>query len=322
MEVDTPSMEDPQPVQDQPQTQVTDPPSTAEAPPPPTPASPPPPPSLPSESKKRPLDNSNGQLVNSKYYKMRLIVKELRPHFIEVLRTPDFRNCKAANEIKERMELLMELYNQMPAETVSSEKQKEVLESQPLAGVTGPGQKPQEQPQVVKPTEPSENKTSHLGFGSAKQQQPEDKDTQGTYIVGGSAFGWNFVTYSGNAPVYCGVTKESFRSTQAEAKAQTQAQAKTQEQNQAQTQAEAKAQEQNQAQTQGQAQAEEQAQAQAQEQDQVQTQGKVQEQNQEQAQAQEQNQVQTQGQVQEQNQAQAQEQNQAQAEAQANLGGE
>ncbi|GLT79628.1 hypothetical protein SLA2020_511100 [Shorea laevis] len=320
-------MEDPQPVQDQPQTQVTDPPSTAEAPPPQTPASPPPLPSLPSESKKRPLDSSNGQLVNSKYYKMRLIVKELRPHFIEVLQTPDFRNCKAANEIKERMELLMELYNQMPAETVSSEKQKEVLESQPLAGVTGPGQKPQEQPQVVKP-EPSENKTSHSAFVSAKQQQPEDKDTQGTYIVGGSAFGWNFVTFSGNATVYCGVTKESFRSTQAQAKAHTQAQAKAQEQNQAQTQAQAKAQEQNQAQTQGQvqeqnqAQAEEQSQAQAQEQDQVQTQGQAQEQNQEQAQAQEQNQVQTQGQAQEQNQAQAQEQDQAQAEAQANLGGE
>ncbi|KAF3441335.1 hypothetical protein FNV43_RR15249 [Rhamnella rubrinervis] len=34
---------------------------------------------------------------------------------------------------------------------------------------------------------------------------------QGSYIIGGSAFGWNFITYDGKEPVYYGVTKESFQ---------------------------------------------------------------------------------------------------------------
>lgn len=33
----------------------------------------------------------------------------------------------------------------------------------------------------------------------------------GTYIVGGSAFGWNFVTFHGTKPEYYGRTKDSFR---------------------------------------------------------------------------------------------------------------
>ena len=33
-----------------------------------------------------------------------------------------------------------------------------------------------------------------------------------SYIVGGSVFGWNFITFSGSKPVYYGVTKEAYRS--------------------------------------------------------------------------------------------------------------
>lgn len=243
-------MEDPQPAANPSEIQVTDSPAAAQAPPisnpppiqPPTPhtaaetsppesnqvpdtpsatpappsepnqvsdAQAPPPPPSETESRKRPLDiSSNVQVLNPKGYKIRLIIKDLRPHFIEVLRTPDFRNCKAANEIKEQMKLLMELYNQMPAETVFLEKPKDMLHNQTLS--------PQEQPQNIPPVEPSENKTSQSVTSSEKKQQPEDnKDTLGSYIVGGSAFGWNFITFSGNVPVYYGVTKKSFLSAQA-----------------------------------------------------------------------------------------------------------
>lgn len=40
---------------------------------------------------------------------------------------------------------------------------------------------------------------------------PPDSQVQGTYIVGGSAFGWNFITYHGSRAVYYGRTKEAFR---------------------------------------------------------------------------------------------------------------
>lgn len=44
-------------------------------------------------------------------------------------------------------------------------------------------------------------------------QKPLVEDgLSGTYVVGGSAFGWNFITFSGKEPVYCGMSKEEFRS--------------------------------------------------------------------------------------------------------------
>ncbi|CAN6568089.1 unnamed protein product [Malus baccata var. baccata] len=54
----------------------------------------------------------------------------------------------------------------------------------------------------------SENKFPS-GVASEKQRA-EDGQTQGTYIVGGSAFGWNFIRFVGEEPVYYGITKESF----------------------------------------------------------------------------------------------------------------
>ena len=103
------------------------------------------------------------------------------------------------------MKLLVELYKQMTAETVSIEKYNTAPGSQPLPGETGMKQKPA----VF-----SENKTFQSSSVS-KKQQSEDGEAPGTYIVGGSAFGWNFITFTGNKPVYYGVTKESFRSAQA-----------------------------------------------------------------------------------------------------------
>ena len=44
-----------------------------------------------------------------------------------------------------------------------------------------------------------------------KKQLQEDGLSLGTYIVGGSAFDWNFITYLGNKAAYYGLTKEEFR---------------------------------------------------------------------------------------------------------------
>ncbi|OMO78745.1 hypothetical protein CCACVL1_14141 [Corchorus capsularis] len=211
-----PSVQDPNP----PTASVTD-TATQTAPPPPQQEPPRPPAAAPPSTapeqpanKKRPLENRNDQSQNSKYVKMRLILKDLRPHFIEVLRTPDFRNCKAANEIKEQIKLLLELHGQITAETVSAEKCNNAPGNQSLTGQTDKKQKPEQQPQAVKPAVSSENKGFQLSSVSVKQQS-EDGEAPGTYIVGGSAFGWNFITFTGNTPVYYGVTKEAFRISQA-----------------------------------------------------------------------------------------------------------
>ncbi|KAK9103615.1 hypothetical protein Sjap_020869 [Stephania japonica] len=52
---------------------------------------------IPRETKKRKLET-----IDHGCFNICNLVKELRPHFIEVLRAPDFRNSKAAQEIRQR----------------------------------------------------------------------------------------------------------------------------------------------------------------------------------------------------------------------------
>lgn len=84
----------------------------------------------------------------------------------------------------------MELYRQMTAsaETISSTKSNNVKDGKRVKG---------------------ENQDT-------EKRQPEVLETWGSYIVGGSAFGWNFITFPGHKPVYYGPTKESFRASQVE----------------------------------------------------------------------------------------------------------
>ncbi|XP_059651423.1 uncharacterized protein LOC132299018 [Cornus florida] len=197
-------MEEPRPPQTTPPTQpsIPNPSNTAQNLPPH-----PPPPPVPPKNKKRPLD-SNANLQNSKYFKMRAVLKDLRPHFIEVLRTPDFQNCKAAHEIREQMNLLMDLYKEMTAESITIKKCKNVTrEDQPLPSDVQDGKDTRGPHQNVKA---AEEKPVLLGSIS-EMRQSEDGRIVGTYVIGGSAFGWNFITFPGNKSVYYGRTKESFR---------------------------------------------------------------------------------------------------------------
>ncbi|PKI45433.1 uncharacterized protein LOC116204833 [Punica granatum] len=170
---------------------------------------PPPPTETHPNSRKRPLDSSSSAATttnsnnvsrirsSNNYFKMRSLLKDLRPHFIEVLRTPDFRNCKAAQEIREKLKLLMDLYMLMIKEPSSTAK----LNNSPQQ--VAPGQHPSNHPAAnLSETKPIE-----------RQHQPEI-DSRGTYIIGGSGSGWNFITFPGQKPVYCGMTKESFRAAQ------------------------------------------------------------------------------------------------------------
>uniref|UniRef100_A0A2P2PQ25 Uncharacterized protein n=1 Tax=Rhizophora mucronata TaxID=61149 RepID=A0A2P2PQ25_RHIMU len=152
---------------------------------------------------------------------MRAIVKDIRPHLVEVLRTVDFRSCKGADELREKMKLLMELYRQMTAETDTT-KCKTTTEGHSLACENGSGPEVQDQLPDVMPENqpqlettlrnPSDNKPfrSILPPERPEKLQTDDSVDQGC-IVGNSAFGWNFITFPGDDPIYYGRTKESFR---------------------------------------------------------------------------------------------------------------
>ncbi|CAN4097412.1 unnamed protein product [Withania somnifera] len=170
-----------------------------------------PPPSQPTMNRKRPLDTS--KLQNSPYYKMRHIVKDLRPHVIEVLRTPDFRNCKAATEIRQQLNLLMDLYKEVMKETISPEAARDAPGLQNASVDIKEGEKPSEQQKDMKSPPEIGASTKPEGDSSQKPQAEDDAvQVTGTYVVGGSAFGWNFITYTSGKAIYYGRSKESFRS--------------------------------------------------------------------------------------------------------------
>lgn len=67
---------------------------------------------------------------------------------------------------------------------------------------------------------PKRDKSAPLSNGKALDQTPQTSATELTSsetidatVVGGSAFGWNFITYGGaTEAVYCGMSKEEYRS--------------------------------------------------------------------------------------------------------------
>ncbi|KAF3441328.1 hypothetical protein FNV43_RR15242 [Rhamnella rubrinervis] len=179
-------MEEPKSAQSTPTTQVPNAPSSAQTLPPQ------PPHSLPSKPRKRPLDN-DARIRNSNCFKIRAFLRDLRPHFLEL--------CLP---IIAELKLLVELYK--TAETIAIGKCRNTVENHSL-----PGERPHDViTDQAKPDnlfgKPSDNKFSSTGAEKLKAE-----DGQGSYIIGGSAFGWNFITYDGKEPVYYGVTKESFQ---------------------------------------------------------------------------------------------------------------
>ncbi|KAL6565938.1 hypothetical protein OROHE_004993 [Orobanche hederae] len=153
------------------------------------------------QSRKRPFEQTATRIQDSPHYKVRAVLKNLRPHFIEVLKTPDFQSCKAACDIREGMKLLIDLYKDMITESVKLETRNHPPDYSSRGIPNGP--RPLEHRQDVKPTanSPQNGGPVELSGHLAK----------GTYIIGGSAFGWNFITFNSNQAVYYGRTREAFR---------------------------------------------------------------------------------------------------------------
>ncbi|PIM99961.1 hypothetical protein CDL12_27534 [Handroanthus impetiginosus] len=152
-----------------------------------------------SQSRKRPFDESTAKTQKSRYYKLHAGLKDLRPHIIEVLKTPDLRNCKAASDFHEGVKLIKDLCKDIVEENIELDKRSKPTEHSSSDILNG--QKPTNPQQDVKPAEKTQPKelSGHLPHG--------------TYIVGGSAFGWNFITFGSTKAVYYGRTKEAFRAT-------------------------------------------------------------------------------------------------------------
>lgn len=174
---------------------------------------------------------------DSEYVKVRALVKELRPFFMEVLHAPDFKNSKAAYEIQKRMKTMLELTKQLN-ETTSTLKPNKVHE-QPLHGAVleqnedkkmevekqttqpqpqpPPQSQPQPQPQPQPHPQPSETVSASGNSEMVTKQKVESKVmeklrtevSRGTFVVGGSPVGWNFLLYPGTKLAYYGRTKES-----------------------------------------------------------------------------------------------------------------
>jgi hypothetical protein len=56
---------------------------------------------------------------------------------------------------------------------------------------------------------------SHISAETITSQMKLDDGLKirGSYVVGGSVYGWKFITWAGSRPNYYGVTKESHRNT-------------------------------------------------------------------------------------------------------------
>ncbi|KAL8227904.1 hypothetical protein R6Q57_015488 [Mikania cordata] len=155
---------------------------------------------------KKRYSDCNVNIQDSNYFKIRALLKDLRPHFLEVLRTPDFQTSKAACEINQQMKVLMKLYEEMISEPNTMDKSKTTIADNSIDDQ-------KKSTNVKLPEPPSEKEKTVIRKPSEERPATiEEVAAHGSYIVGGSAFGWNFITYaSSKLTAYYGRSKEDFR---------------------------------------------------------------------------------------------------------------
>ncbi|XP_011048725.1 PREDICTED: uncharacterized protein LOC105142677 isoform X2 [Populus euphratica] len=113
-----------------------------------------------------------------------------------VLQTPGFRDCKAAHELRSQSKLVMDLYNQMTT-------------AAGLGKNAGGRQLPD------RCRDGGKQQPSHISAETftSRMKLDDGLKIRGSYVVGGSVYGWKFITWAGSRPNYYGVTKESRRNT-------------------------------------------------------------------------------------------------------------
>ncbi|XP_072986796.1 uncharacterized protein [Typha latifolia] len=184
--------------------------------------------------KKRKLEDLG--FHNSIYFKIRTVVKDLRPLFVEVLQGPDFRSSNAAQDILKQIQTMIELSKKLRNDLTASEEPKEPTEKslggaikEESAEKVQEEEKKGEQPQTTDAASLSdgapENEPNSDELPSISEKFPEkgsqgskcsemkdtakqlDEVSQGSSVIGGSPIGWNFLVYPGSNAVFYGVTK-------------------------------------------------------------------------------------------------------------------
>ncbi|XP_074279879.1 uncharacterized protein LOC141605122 [Silene latifolia] len=139
---------------------------------------------------------------NSPYFKMRAVVAELRPLVLKAILAPTMDACEARHGIQEKLELLLDQCRQ--------QKTASVINCNGGTGRKHPDNGKQPEPKLPQLPRVNQEKRFPTGNGIVKQKH-ETQVIPGSYIVGGSAFGWNFLMFQGTKPEYYGRTKEAFR---------------------------------------------------------------------------------------------------------------
>ncbi|KAK7860844.1 hypothetical protein CFP56_029283 [Quercus suber] len=161
-------------------------------------------PILPKTHKRKLIDTTFSN-PNSSYFKIRALTQQLRPRFIEV-------PVKDIFFINICMRLLLDLYKQMTVEMGNPRKFEPHCQVFSSGNMPGKGNQKGKRPKPLQAQHfmnSAENKPPTVPFSSEKTNSGHLK---GSYILGNSDFGKNFITYLGSKPVYYGVTKESHRS--------------------------------------------------------------------------------------------------------------
>ncbi|XP_062183775.1 putative proline-rich receptor-like protein kinase PERK11 [Phragmites australis] len=213
--------------------------SNPKQPPPPPPQAPSPPPSgaeSDAPPKKRKLEEVG--FHHSPYYKIRATVVNLRARFLQVCQASDPQKKDAALEILKEIKDVMELSKKMrldlssaaepvkpfvkPAARASKDTpagkipsaEKNQVHPISLAGNivhnTGgnaplkPDNSEAAAPRLVLPVEIKKEARPSKVTNYTKQQ---GKLLQGSYVIGGSPIGWNFLMWPGSKAIYYGLTK-------------------------------------------------------------------------------------------------------------------
>uniref|UniRef100_A0A0D9ZP18 Uncharacterized protein n=1 Tax=Oryza glumipatula TaxID=40148 RepID=A0A0D9ZP18_9ORYZ len=211
-------------------------PTTTTPPPPPPPPSestptsdpkppPPPPTSSTAAPKKRKLEEVG--FHHSPYYNIRAAVANLRGRFIQLCKGTDTQKKDAALEILKEIKVLMELSKEMRLDLPTAAGPVKLMDEPTSrdarnmpAGKIPPGEKNQVRPadQAASFMHSSGEKVPLNPVEIKHDAKPSVTDStkksgqclQGSYIVGGSPIGWNFLMWPGSSTRYCGLTRSEW----------------------------------------------------------------------------------------------------------------
>ncbi|KAG8083102.1 hypothetical protein GUJ93_ZPchr0014g47381 [Zizania palustris] len=161
---------------------------------------------------------------HSPYYNIRAVVANLRGRFLQVCQGTDTQNKDAALEIAKEIKVIMELSKKMrldlsaaaghaamdarntsAGEIPSGEKNQVPSTGQTALFMCGTGEKVLLEPvisQIAAKRASVEIKHEVRPIEMPDYTKQTSQHMQGSYVIGGSPIGWNFIMWSGSKPIY------------------------------------------------------------------------------------------------------------------------